>query len=462
MATIDKLKVRLPGFITQNQILDDLLGVIADAIDDLANMTDSLKANFTVEKASGFHLDGLARDMGLFRAEGEGDRLLRVFLKNGQEIYRRRGSKTGIEDEIARLCKASAFLHFKEFTLGDSYLLPADEQNDALGSDLLSTSILIHNVTELTEVEIKALVESIVPVHVKYGVETIDISGVQDASYKRQVGADFSGGETLSGVEVLSGVLVPKDVTGVFVSTAMDLGSGCSGYYWAIDWLEYRLYERLINLVIEARFTRNLSGGWTAWQTYEKNDIIPSDVIVQPSGILNRYMQYRLKLALGYHRVDRCLYYAGSAGSYTDYTDEANFDDHVPVDGMTTQDYLYVGMGGERFAGLQIDIGSNPNANTATLAVEYWNGYSWVSAGATDRTVATGKTLAQDGLISWPWPIDWDRCLINGERLYWVRLKVSSNLSVTVDLDGIDVPDIGVDDWALERLVMKGFTEKQY
>ena len=455
MASVDQIKARLPGFIVQNDVSNDLLGAIGASIDTLITSIDGLRNNLTVEKATGVYLNALARDMGFFRTEGEVDRLLRIFLKNGREIYRRRGSRSGIEDEVARLCKSSAFLHYKAFTLGDSYLLPADEQNDGLGSNLLNTSVLIHNVTELTEAEIGALVESLVPAHVQHGVEVIDVSGEQDATYKRQTGTEFSGGDTLTGVEVTDGVLVLTDSTGLFISSAMDLGAGYASYTWAIDWLEYRLYGRLLGMTVQARFSPNGTDTWTEWATYEKNDVIDA-------GTINRYVQYRLDMTVTGHRVDRCLFYSGSAETYTDYTDEVNYTGHVPLDGMTTADYLYLGMGGERFAGLQVDVGSNPNAQAAVLTVEYWDGSSWVSAGTTDRTVDTGKTMAQDGLISWPWPIDWSRNLVNGERLYWVRLKISSNLSATVDIDEIDVSDVGVDDWALERLVMKGFTDEQY
>jgi hypothetical protein len=132
-----------------------------------------------------------------------------------------------------------------------------------------------------------------------------------------------------------------------------------------------------------------------------------------------------------------------SPATYTDYTDEVTDDSsatHMPADALGTSDYIYIGRS-TKFSRIVVDVGSNPNANASVLSAEYSKGSSvWGSLTITDGTTSGGATLAQDGAITWTNPSDWDTDDVDAETsLYWVRLKVSSALSATVDVDGIEL-----------------------
>jgi hypothetical protein len=147
------------------------------------------------------------------------------------------------------------------------------------------------------------------------------------------------------------------------------------------------------------------------------------------------------------------LYYDTSAGTYTSYWTEATdggSTGHVPLDAMATGDYLYLGFA-EPVRGAYIDIGSNVNANAASLDIEYSS--TAVGLGATlaftdvagdsDGTVSTGKTMAQDGVITWTVPSAWVRTTLGTHAIplyrkcYWIRFCPSAALSATVDVNQI-------------------------
>jgi len=132
-----------------------------------------------------------------------------------------------------------------------------------------------------------------------------------------------------------------------------------------------------------------------------------------------------------------------SPATYTDYTDEVSDGSsatHLPADAMGTDDYIYIGRA-TKFSRLTVDVGSNVNAEASVLSAEYSKGSSsWGSLTITDGTTDGGATLAKDGAITWTNPSDWDTDDVDAETgLYWVRLKVSSALSATVDIDGIEL-----------------------
>ena len=142
-------------------------------------------------------------------------------------------------------------------------------------------------------------------------------------------------------------------------------------------------------------------------------------------------------------RLARVKYYNGSA--YADYTQHAtdrNDSTHVPLDGMTTSHYLYLGFTG-KVRGFYFNIdGTNKNDAAATLDMEYC---SAISAGAgsftdvasdSDETVSSGDTLKQDGLYSFTLPsvVRGSITALDTEPLYWYRFKPSGTLSTTIDL----------------------------
>jgi len=145
------------------------------------------------------------------------------------------------------------------------------------------------------------------------------------------------------------------------------------------------------------------------------------------------------------------LYYKASSGVFTSYRTEATdrlATTHVPLDGMATDDYLYLGFSAP-VLGIYIDMGSNVNVNAATLDVEYCSvavpgalTFTDVS-GDSDGTASAGATLAVDGVYTWTLPTDWVRSTLGTSaaplytKCYWIRFNPSATLSVTVDLNEI-------------------------
>lgn len=83
------------------------------------------------------------------------------------------------------------------------------------------------------------------------------------------------------------------------------------------------------------------------------------------------------------------------------------------------------------------------NANSATMNVQYFNGGAWVSvSGLTDSTAVGGKTLAQDGRISWSAPTNEQMVNHTNEVGYWVRMTPSNNLS-SVQVQEVTVKGLG-------------------
>jgi len=145
------------------------------------------------------------------------------------------------------------------------------------------------------------------------------------------------------------------------------------------------------------------------------------------------------------------LYYSGTTKEFTEYknsvTDNSS-STHMPLDGMTTSDYVYLGT--YEPAWFYFDIGSNANAATATLDVEYCSAKATTTTAATftdvagdsDQTASGGATLAIDGEYVWTKPTMAKSQLLYRGRLmfddcYWIRFKPSATLSTTVDINQI-------------------------
>lgn len=122
----------------------------------------------------------------------------------------------------------------------------------------------------------------------------------------------------------------------------------------------------------------------------------------------------------------------------------------VPMQMVATEDYLYIG---QHFPFnnffVQIDTA---NSNASVLSVQYWTGKqnSWRTAvDVLDGTSSSGATLAKSGVVQFSPDEDytWYRVddtneqaaefLLNATKIYnmyWLRLKVSANLSAGTDL----------------------------
>jgi len=124
---------------------------------------------------------------------------------------------------------------------------------------------------------------------------------------------------------------------------------------------------------------------------------------------------------------------------------------------LQNADYLYIGSDlpfNHRYFNV-----SSANAVISTMSVEIWDGNAWVAAvDVIDQTSTGGKTLAQSGFISWTLPRNgsWGQEATTEDiaalstlkiyDLYWVRLAVSINVSITTALSYIGFRFAGDDD----------------
>jgi hypothetical protein len=107
---------------------------------------------------------------------------------------------------------------------------------------------------------------------------------------------------------------------------------------------------------------------------------------------------------------------------------------------MTAADSFYIGFHG-KFSARYFKM-NTVNANSSVLTVEYWNGSSWAAVDdLIDQTSAGGKTLAQNGFVSWVNKTDWAKRSLTGidsdVELYWVKLTVSADLSASTKVEGV-------------------------
>jgi len=128
-------------------------------------------------------------------------------------------------------------------------------------------------------------------------------------------------------------------------------------------------------------------------------------------------------------------YYDVSLLQYAPYTTQVTDRDsstHLQLDAMATGDIVYLGFS-DRVLGVYFDIGSNANAETATLDVEYSSTTQVKSgtnvttaiaftdvAGDSDGSDSGGATLAVDGVYTWTLPSDalWKRSALYSCLLY--------------------------------------------
>lgn len=124
-------------------------------------------------------------------------------------------------------------------------------------------------------------------------------------------------------------------------------------------------------------------------------------------------------------------------------TDLPNAIDGIPLLSATVSlnagQYFYVGAK-RPFSQLTFDFGSPVNANTATMSAEYVNTSDvWTALTiSSDGTATGGKTWAQDGIMKWTMPTDWEEAgLVGSTRCYWVRLTPSANLTANISITEI-------------------------
>ena len=132
-----------------------------------------------------------------------------------------------------------------------------------------------------------------------------------------------------------------------------------------------------------------------------------------------------------------------SPATYEDFTTEVGDGSgttHLAADALATTGYIYIGSS-QKFNRLTIDMGTGVNAIASVMSADYSKaGSTWGALTIADGTITAGATLAKDGAVTWTAPSDWAVGTVNSVAdLYWVRLKVSVQLSATVDIAGIEL-----------------------
>ena len=80
------------------------------------------------------------------------------------------------------------------------------------------------------------------------------------------------------------------------------------------------------------------------------------------------------------------------------------------------------------------------NTTTATVTVSYWDKTTntWAAvSGLADGTLASGKTLAQDGSMSWTAPTNERSTYLFGQSGFWYKIVVSASLSATASVSAL-------------------------
>ena len=105
---------------------------------------------------------------------------------------------------------------------------------------------------------------------------------------------------------------------------------------------------------------------------------------------------------------------------------------------LTADDYLYVG-DAVPFYSIDIVLGATVNAVEATLTAEYWDGSAWIELDIEDSTYDAAATLHQSGTILFERMLDWATSAIDGDTVYWLRLKASKTLTAALNFTTLTV-----------------------
>jgi len=103
--------------------------------------------------------------------------------------------------------------------------------------------------------------------------------------------------------------------------------------------------------------------------------------------------------------------------------------------------YIYVGSE-SIFNIIDVDLDATIKNDTASvMTAEYYNG-EWTSLTLTaDGTTSGGKTLSQDGQITFTHPADWKTTSIDDNDIYWVRLKPDTDIFPQTKVYQITIKD---------------------
>lgn len=139
--------------------------------------------------------------------------------------------------------------------------------------------------------------------------------------------------------------------------------------------------------------------------------------------------------------LDRVLRYDGSA--YEDNSIEADTLGGTPFLALNdTDDILYLGKN-TKFKEVYFDLATN--GSYTGISWEYWDGDSW----ATLTVSGNGANLDQDGPVNFTPPNDWAKTTVNGQNLYWIRVK-ASGVTTAATVNAIRQNLTQNSDWVLD------------
>ncbi len=292
MAYLETLKAKLPPFIVQNDILNELIGVIGAAIDDYVDAADAQKAASGAEGGDPIMLNALAADYGLVRHYNDTDKIMAIRLLNAIQTHQQRGTQIGLETEGAEISQATPYNQPMRFIIGVS----AIGTGWALGG-IGAEWIQFWNDTPETEATIKAKMTNVLPIHVKEGIDYID-AYVDPANYEAIRGADLVDVDTFTitntGFIHDNNTLIPEVDEPVYTFGNMDLGAGFATYFWLLDWVDYVAWDVEHTLKVEARFSSD-EISWSSWTEYHRNQWVAGAEI-------DRYAQFKISLTMTTYR----------------------------------------------------------------------------------------------------------------------------------------------------------------
>lgn len=309
MNTLEKLKYKLPAFVTQNQVLDDVLGGIGSGIDDYLNLATQMRLNLKVNSAEGSALDSLASDVGLFRSYNESDIALRIRIQNAVETAQRRGSQIGVEREGGEALLVTPFLQKLQFAIG----IDPIAAGSAISGRYAWTQIW--NDGSLNQSDATAFIKSLFPIHNKVGVDYVsgqlqkgsmdnhlvgdsmqylidndgyiiyDNDGYIIYSHYNEAYIDADGFHLAE-----DKVIIPHRATATLEWGDLTLPGGYTNYTWMLDWISYKRWDVVCVERVYCKFSDDQLN-WSEWKEYNKNGWISDED-------LGKYIKFKLELTL--------------------------------------------------------------------------------------------------------------------------------------------------------------------
>lgn len=176
----------------------------------------------------------------------------------------------------------------------------------------------------------------------------------------------------------------------------------------------------------------------------------------------------------GRQRPPDMVYERDSTPTYTDLA--AARDGRLTGSTVTIVNTDSILIGSTRpFSAVYINMGGTVNDVASALSATYMsasNGIFTALSNVTDGTASpAGTPLAQDGVLAFTAPADWQPFDINGETLYWISLYYATNLKASIIIlemtvwlaaSTVAIPDLVANEWAWVRTANSTFLSRPF